>query len=176
MKTAAPVRAFGWDRFELSSRLTAAGQLTAATRDAHGLVASVAASKGGRDVERYAYDRAATRYAYDAAGRLVKEGGRTYRYGWLDKVLSVAGGGKSFTYSYHADGQLARADYGGGRLVSDWGLPDILANVPTMPIAYVFGFLDTSYDKFVDFINYLQDQLRMPNVKPIWLEYCSCKE
>ena len=35
--------------------------------------------------------------------------------GYLDKVLSVTGGGKSFTYSYHADGQLARADYGGGR-------------------------------------------------------------
>lgn len=54
-------------------------------------------------------------YAYDAAGRLVKEGDRTYRYGYLDKVLSVAEGGKSFAYSYHADGQLARADYGDGR-------------------------------------------------------------
>ena len=60
-------------------------------------------------------DGVTTRYAYDAAGRLVKEGDRTYRYGYLDKVLSVTGGGKSFTYSYHADGQLARAEYGGGR-------------------------------------------------------------
>ena len=52
------------------------------------------------------------RYAYDAAGRLVKEGNRTYRYGYLDKVLSVTDGKRSYRYAYHVDGQLARADYG----------------------------------------------------------------
>ena len=112
--------------------------------DARGRLLAV--KEGGRDVERYAYDRAGnmvrktvrgrtteftfdganqlvssttdgvtTRYVYDAAGRLVKEGDRTYRYGYLDKVLSVTGGERKYTYSYHADGQLARADYGGGR-------------------------------------------------------------
>ena len=25
-----------------------------------------------------------TRYRYDAAGRLIGEGGKSYRYGWLD--------------------------------------------------------------------------------------------
>ncbi len=54
-------------------------------------------------------------FAYDAAGRLVKEGDRSYRYGYLDKVLSVTEGKRSYRYAYHADGQLARADYGDGR-------------------------------------------------------------
>ena len=56
-----------------------------------------------------------TIYAYDAAGRLVREGDKTYRYGYLDKVLAVTGGGRTLAYAYHPDGQLARADYGGGR-------------------------------------------------------------
>ena len=55
------------------------------------------------------------RYAYDAAGRLVREGDRMYRYGYLDKVLSVTEGKKKLTYTYHVDGQLATADLGDGR-------------------------------------------------------------
>lgn len=47
-------------------------------------------------------------------GRLVREGGRTYRYGYLDKVLAVTEGDKTFTYAYRPDGQLARADWGDG--------------------------------------------------------------
>ena len=54
------------------------------------------------------------RYAYDAAGRLVREGEKTYRYCYLDKVLSVTDGKRSYAYAYHVDGQLARADYGEG--------------------------------------------------------------
>ena len=50
-------------------------------------------------------------YAYDAAGRLVKEGLKTYRYGYLDKVLSVTDGKDKYTYTYHVDGQLASATY-----------------------------------------------------------------
>jgi len=50
--------------------------------------------------------------AYDAAGRLVREGSKTYRYGYLDKVMSVTDNGSTYTYEYHADGQLARANYG----------------------------------------------------------------
>ena len=53
-------------------------------------------------------------FSYDAAGRLVREGNRTYRYGYLDKVLSVTDGKRSYRYAYHVDGQLARADYGEG--------------------------------------------------------------
>ena len=37
-------------------------------------------------------DGVTTRYAYDAAGRLVREGSKTYRYGYLDKVMSVTDG------------------------------------------------------------------------------------
>ena len=58
-------------------------------------------------------DGVTTRYAYDAAGRLVKEGSRTYTYGYLDKVMSVTEGDRTYTYTYHADGQLASANYGG---------------------------------------------------------------
>ena len=48
-------------------------------------------------------------FKYDAAGRLVKEGNKTYRYGYLDKVMSVSDGDTTRTYTYHADGQLASA-------------------------------------------------------------------
>ena len=65
-------------------------------------------------------DGVTTQYAYDAAGRLVKEGGKTYRYGYLDKVLSVTEGERKYTYDYHVDGQLARADYGNGK-TEDFG-------------------------------------------------------
>ena len=56
-----------------------------------------------------------TKYAYDAVGRLVREGSKTYRYGYLDKVLSVTDGKDKYTYTYHADGQLASASYGDGK-------------------------------------------------------------
>ena len=32
---------------------------------------------------------------------------KTYRYGYLDKVLSVTEGKTRYTYGYHVDGQLA---------------------------------------------------------------------
>ena len=35
-----------------------------------------------------------TRYRYDAADRLVEEGDKSYRYGWLDKVVGVSENGK----------------------------------------------------------------------------------
>jgi RHS repeat-associated protein len=80
---------------------------------------------GGR-VTKYVYDGAnqlvsstapdgtVTKYAYDAAGRMVREGTKTYRYGYLDKVLSVADGGVRRTFTYHVDGQLATATRTGG--------------------------------------------------------------
>ena len=61
---------------------------------------------------RIVCDGITTRYEYDAAGRMVKEGNRTYTYGYLDKVMSVRDGANKFTYTYHPDGQLASADYG----------------------------------------------------------------
>ena len=57
-------------------------------------------------------DGVTTRYAYDAAGRLVREGSKTYRYGYLDKVMSVTDGDTTRTFTYHADGQLASATVG----------------------------------------------------------------
>ena len=59
-------------------------------------------------------DGVTTRYAYDAAGRMVREGNKHYTYGYLDKVLSVTDGDTTRTYTYHADGQLASATYLGG--------------------------------------------------------------
>jgi RHS repeat-associated protein len=58
-------------------------------------------------------DGVTTFYSYDAAGRLVTEGNKTYRYGYLDKVMLVSEGDKTYTYMYHPDGQLASANYGG---------------------------------------------------------------
>ena len=60
-------------------------------------------------------DGVTTRYTYDAAGRLVKEGSKTYTYGYLDKVMSVSDGKQKLTYDYHADGQIASANYGNGK-------------------------------------------------------------
>ena len=34
---------------------------------------------------------------------------KTYRYGYLDKVLSVTEGKTRYTYGYHVDGRLASA-------------------------------------------------------------------
>lgn len=39
-------------------------------------------------------DGKVTEYAYDAAGWLIKEGDKSYVYGWLDKVLSVTENGQ----------------------------------------------------------------------------------
>ncbi|MBR3957561.1 MAG: hypothetical protein IKJ89_06905, partial [Kiritimatiellae bacterium] len=64
-------------------------------------------------------DGVTTRYAYDAAGRMVREGSKTYRYGYLDKVMSVTDGDTTRTFTYHADGQLASASCDGiGRALS----------------------------------------------------------
>ena len=55
-----------------------------------------------------------TEYAYDAAGRLVKEGDKVYRYGYLDKVLSVnENGAETGRFDYYVDGQLAMATHDG---------------------------------------------------------------
>ena len=54
------------------------------------------------------------RYQYDAAGRLVREGNRTYHYGWQDKVEEIRENGKTVArFTCGLDGQLetvTRAD------------------------------------------------------------------
>ena len=55
-----------------------------------------------------------TKYEYDAAGRLVKEGKRSYSYSWLDKVSSVKENGVEVaSFTYHMDGQIATAKANG---------------------------------------------------------------
>ena len=59
-------------------------------------------------------DGKVTHYAYDAAGRLIKEGDKSYAYGWLDKVLSVTENGKPIaSFNYHNDGQIAQTIHNG---------------------------------------------------------------
>ncbi len=117
---------FGWDGFGLSSRLTAAGQLTAVKRDADGLVAEVASSVTGR-VDRivrrvydqydrvteisYAKDEVET-FSYDKWGRLVEHtrGKRTesYSYDHFGRLVKKVGGGVVCTYAYDAWGHRTR--------------------------------------------------------------------
>ena len=48
-----------------------------------------------------------------AAGRMVKEGGKSYEYGWLDKVLAVRENDKKIaSFDYQVDGQIAQAIHG----------------------------------------------------------------
>ena len=57
-----------------------------------------------------------TKYAYDAAGRLIQEGDKSYTYAWLDKLMSVSEAGKvSANFDYHPDGQIASVTYADGR-------------------------------------------------------------
>ena len=57
-----------------------------------------------------------TEYAYDAAGRLIQEGDKSYTYAWLDKLVSVTEAGKvSANFDYHPDGQIASVTYADGR-------------------------------------------------------------
>ena len=58
-------------------------------------------------------DDKVTKYAYDAAGRLIKEGNKTYSYGYLDKILEVQENGQQIAaFDYHIDGQIAKATHG----------------------------------------------------------------
>ena len=48
----------------------------------------------------------------EVQGRMTRRT-KTYRYGYLDKVLSMRDGKERRTFTYHADGQLATATYDG---------------------------------------------------------------
>ena len=98
----ADVERYGYDKSGNMLRKSVRGKTTTFTFDgANQLVSSTT-------------DGVTTKYAYDAVGRLIKEGGKVYRYGYLDKVLSVTEGERKYAYGYHVDGQLAKADYGRG--------------------------------------------------------------
>ncbi len=99
------------------------------TTDANGIVTKYAYNDAGLVTRMERLDGSETLtslgVAYDAAGRLVREGSKTYRYGYHDKVMSVQidqsdsnsqltthNSQLLYTFSYHADGQLASANYG----------------------------------------------------------------
>ena len=65
-----------------------------------------------------------------ASGRLVKEGEKTYEYGWLDKVMRVAEDSKELArFEYHNNNQLAKAIRESGVETFEWdGLALIARN------------------------------------------------
>ena len=90
--------------------------------------------KANQLVAATAPDGKVTKYAYDAAGRMVREGAKSYRYGYLDKVLSVTEGKNRIAYGYHVDGQLATVTKGKVTEEFTW---DGLALVKRGTISYV---------------------------------------
>ena len=90
--------------------------------------------KANQLVTATAPDGKVTKYAYDAAGRMVREGAKSYRYGYLDKVLAVTEGKNRITYGYHVDGQLATVTKG---KVTEEFIWDGLALVKRGMISYV---------------------------------------
>ena len=60
-------------------------------------------------------------FAYDGAGRMIREGRREYRYGGLDKVVAVLQAGKTVAeFAYGADGQLASIERKNGEHERLW--------------------------------------------------------
>ena len=99
MESKLPVEEYVYDPSGNILQKTIAGKTTIYTYDAaNQLVSSIAPD--GRE----------TKYAYDAAGRMIREGDKTYEYGWLDKVMRVAENGKTLAnFEYHNNGQIAKA-------------------------------------------------------------------
>ena len=109
-----PVEEYAYDPRGNITKKTVAGVTTEYTYDkANQLVSSqvahgVPAVPGGAPAAPET-----TTYAYDAAGRLTREGAKSYTYGYLDKVMSVSEGtATSATFSYAVSGQLATATRG----------------------------------------------------------------
>ena len=60
-------------------------------------------------------------HTYDAAGRLVKKGEKTYEYGCSDKVMRVAEDGKELArFEYHNNNQLAKVVRENGIETFEW--------------------------------------------------------
>jgi len=65
--------------------------------------------------------------AYDAAGRMVKDGNKALSYGWFNKVMNISENGKTVAdYDYTVDGQLAKSNVSGKEESFVW---DDLANI-----------------------------------------------
>lgn len=74
-------------------------------------------------------------YAYDAAGRLVLEGEKSYEYGWLDKVTRILEDGKELArFEYHNNNQLAKVVRENGIETFEW---DGLALIERNGIKYI---------------------------------------
>ena len=95
------------------------------TPDANGIVTKYTDNNAGLATRLERCDGSETLtsldIAYDGAECLVREGSKTYRYGYLDKVLSVTDDDTTRTFTYHADGQLASATVGGGHRTIRYG-------------------------------------------------------
>ena len=103
--------AFGWDRFGLSSRLTAAGQLTSVKRGPDGLASEVSSSVTGR------VDRTVRRES-DSLGRVTrieyaKGEVETFSYDRWGRISERTRGDLSETYRYDHFGRLAEKDENG---------------------------------------------------------------
>ncbi|MCF6174936.1 MAG: hypothetical protein L3J71_04165 [Victivallaceae bacterium] len=62
-----------------------------------------------------------TAYSYDSAGRMTREGNKTYQYGWLDKVMNISENGKiTANYDYHINGQIAESMINGISTNYEW--------------------------------------------------------
>jgi RHS repeat-associated protein len=75
---------------------TVDGKTTSFTYDAANQLATAILPDGSKQT-----------FEYDGAGRLTKDGDKSYAYGWMNKVLSVADKGNVSNFEYFADGQLS---------------------------------------------------------------------
>ena len=105
-----PVESYAYDPSGNILQKTVRGETTTYAYDAADQLLSSVAPDGKEIV-----------YAYDAAGRLVREGEKTYEYGWLDKVIRVAENGRELArFEYRNNGQLARAMRGNDIETFEW--------------------------------------------------------
>ena len=110
MESKSTVEEYTYDTSGNILKKTVNGKTTTYTYDdANQLISSVAPD--GKEIY----------YTYDAAGRLVKEGEKTYEYGWLDKVMRVAEDGKELArFEYHNNNQLAKVVRENGVETFEW--------------------------------------------------------
>ena len=123
-ETKKPLEEYAYDASGNILKKTIDGESTTYTYDAaNQLVSSVAPD--GRKIY----------YAYDAAGRMIKEGEKTYEYGWLDKVIRVSENDKELArFEYHNNNQIAKAIRESGIETFEW---DSLALIERSGTKYI---------------------------------------
>ena len=109
-ETKKPLEEYAYDASGNILKKTIDGESTTYTYDAaNQLVSSVAPD--GRKIY----------YAYDAAGRMIKEGEKTYEYGWLDKIMRVSENDKELArFEYHNNKQIAKSIRENGVEIFEW--------------------------------------------------------